>query len=77
MSNVTTEDTSTLARAKAETQRLLALLSEAQPNADEIKDRWYSAGLAIRTAITELRQAETGIVERKESYMALRDAQKQ
>lgn len=60
MSNVTTQDTSTLARAKAETQRLLALLSEAQPNADEIKDRWYSAGLAIRSAIAELRQAETG-----------------
>jgi hypothetical protein len=54
-----TEDKDPVAEAVSETQALLALLTERQPDADELKDRWYSLGLAVRAAVRELRQAET------------------
>lgn len=59
MSDHTKTNASALSKAKDEAQRLLALLSEIEPNADEIKSHWYEAGLAIRAAIAELRAMET------------------
>jgi hypothetical protein len=53
----------TLTKAQVEARRMLALLSEQRPDADEIKDAWYALGLAVRAAIAELRQAETNSVE--------------
>jgi hypothetical protein len=45
-------------KAQAETRRLLALLGEERPDADEVKDSWYALGLAVREAIGEIRRQE-------------------
>lgn len=57
------ESETALAKAQAETRTLLALLTEAEPDADALKDRWYAQGWAVREAIRELRQAEANQVE--------------
>ncbi|HYE76137.1 MAG TPA: hypothetical protein VEF04_22520 [Blastocatellia bacterium] len=57
------ENATALDKAKSETQRLLALLNEEQPNADELKDVWYTQGFAVRNAIAELRRAEEALIQ--------------
>lgn len=37
--------------AQTETRLLLDALSDPDPDADEVKDLWYGAGMAIRAAI--------------------------
>jgi hypothetical protein len=67
MSESTASESSTaLARAQAETQALLVLLSEERPDAGELKDRWYALGLAVRSAVKELREREAAGVAARE-----------
>jgi hypothetical protein len=58
MPKIIEKSTPAITEAEAEARRLLALLTEEHPDADEIKDSWYALGLAVRAAVSELRQRE-------------------
>lgn len=50
-------------RAIVEAGRLIDLLADEVPDAQTIKDQWYTLGLCIRAAIAEIREAEPSQTE--------------